>query len=72
MYSMWGSLLLGIVNNNAHQCCCRFLYARRMIADDGRGVGEALDETVCIKSTCQGLTVRTFHMKFLYVVLLKS
>ncbi|GMN29058.1 hypothetical protein TIFTF001_002270 [Ficus carica] len=31
---------------------------RRMIADDGRGVGEALDETVCIKSTCQGLTVR--------------
>ncbi|EXC35339.1 Lysosomal alpha-mannosidase [Morus notabilis] len=31
---------------------------RRMIADDGRGVGEALDETVCIESTCQGLTVR--------------
>lgn len=64
-----GLTLLGIVNNNAHQCC--FLYARRMIADDGRGVGEALDETVCIKSTCQGLTVRIFHMKFFNVVLLK-
>lgn len=32
---------------------------RRTIADDNRGVGEALDETVCINnSTCEGLTVR--------------
>ncbi|KAL8111174.1 hypothetical protein AgCh_026780 [Apium graveolens] len=31
---------------------------RRMIFDDGRGVGEALDETVCVNDTCQGLTVR--------------
>lgn len=32
---------------------------RRTIADDSRGVGEALDETVCINnSTCEGLTVR--------------
>ncbi|XP_010246825.1 PREDICTED: alpha-mannosidase isoform X2 [Nelumbo nucifera] len=31
---------------------------RRMIFDDSRGVGEALDETVCIEDTCQGLTIR--------------
>lgn len=32
---------------------------RRILTDDGRGVGEALDETVCINnSTCEGLTVR--------------
>ncbi|KAL6195936.1 hypothetical protein ACLB2K_031553 [Fragaria x ananassa] len=32
---------------------------RRLLVDDGRGVGEALDETVCISNnTCQGLTVR--------------
>lgn len=32
---------------------------RRMLKDDSRGVGEPLDETVCINnnSTCQGLTV---------------
>nr|XP_011462234.1 PREDICTED: alpha-mannosidase isoform X1 [Fragaria vesca subsp. vesca] len=32
---------------------------RRLLVDDRRGVGEALDETVCISNnTCQGLTVR--------------
>ncbi|PKI59892.1 hypothetical protein CRG98_019665 [Punica granatum] len=32
---------------------------RRMLQDDARGVGEALDETDCIgNDTCQGLTVR--------------
>ncbi|XP_050374901.1 alpha-mannosidase isoform X1 [Argentina anserina] len=32
---------------------------RRLLVDDGRGVGEALDETVCISNnTCEGLTVR--------------
>ncbi|KAI9109731.1 hypothetical protein K1719_019361 [Acacia pycnantha] len=31
---------------------------RRMLFDDGRGVGEALDEQVCIKNRCEGLTVR--------------
>ncbi|KAJ4714169.1 Alpha-mannosidase [Melia azedarach] len=31
---------------------------RRMLADDGRGVGEALDETVCAGDKCEGLTVR--------------
>ncbi|KAK3005175.1 hypothetical protein RJ639_016343 [Escallonia herrerae] len=31
---------------------------RRIIYDDSRGVGEALAETVCVNSTCEGLTVR--------------
>ncbi|KAL3527226.1 hypothetical protein ACH5RR_011882 [Cinchona calisaya] len=31
---------------------------RRTIYDDSRGVGEALDERVCVESTCEGLTVR--------------
>ncbi|KAI5683990.1 hypothetical protein M9H77_05218 [Catharanthus roseus] len=33
---------------------------RRMLKDDARGVGEALDETVCVdgNSTCEGLTIR--------------
>ncbi|KAL1569764.1 alpha-mannosidase [Salvia divinorum] len=32
---------------------------RRILKDDSRGVGEPLDETVCINnSTCEGLTVR--------------
>ncbi|KAG9442660.1 hypothetical protein H6P81_018514 [Aristolochia fimbriata] len=31
---------------------------RRMLKDDSRGVGEALDETVCAGTTCEGLTIR--------------
>lgn len=31
---------------------------RRMLVDDGRGVGEALDEIQCAGSNCEGLTVR--------------
>ncbi|KAL1316028.1 alpha-mannosidase-like [Arachis hypogaea] len=31
---------------------------RRMLTEDGRGVGESLDEQVCIDDKCQGLTVR--------------
>ncbi|KAL0332752.1 UNVERIFIED_CONTAM: Alpha-mannosidase [Sesamum calycinum] len=33
---------------------------RRMIYDDSRGVGEALDEFVCVNNTCEGLTVRGY------------
>uniref|UniRef100_A0A1D1Y7A6 Alpha-mannosidase n=1 Tax=Anthurium amnicola TaxID=1678845 RepID=A0A1D1Y7A6_9ARAE len=36
---------------------------RRMLFDDSRGVGEALDENVCVDNTCEGLTVRgSYHM----------
>ncbi|KAL9679438.1 hypothetical protein QQ045_017300 [Rhodiola kirilowii] len=31
---------------------------RRILNDDGRGVGEPLDETVCAGQDCKGLTVR--------------
>ncbi|KAK4583933.1 hypothetical protein RGQ29_021880 [Quercus rubra] len=31
---------------------------RRTIYDDSRGVGEALDESVCVDESCEGLTVR--------------
>ncbi|KAJ0974238.1 hypothetical protein J5N97_016203 [Dioscorea zingiberensis] len=34
---------------------------RRLLADDSRGVGEALDETVCVKDACQGLTTRGIY-----------
>ncbi|XP_023884095.1 alpha-mannosidase At3g26720 [Quercus suber] len=30
---------------------------RRLIRDDARGVGEALNETVCISKKCRGLTI---------------
>ncbi|KAK4414075.1 putative alpha-mannosidase [Sesamum alatum] len=31
---------------------------RRLLHDDGRGVAEALNETVCVRDTCSGLTVQ--------------
>ncbi|WCJ28983.1 Alpha-mannosidase [Euphorbia peplus] len=31
---------------------------RRMLADDGRGVDEALEESVCVNDKCEGLTAR--------------
>ncbi|KAE9586550.1 putative alpha-mannosidase [Lupinus albus] len=31
---------------------------RRLIHDDARGVGEALNETVCIADNCEGLTIQ--------------
>lgn len=38
----------------------RFLLCkRRMLFDDSRGVGEPLNETVCVgEKSCEGLTVR--------------
>lgn len=30
---------------------------RRLLRDDSRGVGEALNETVCVADDCRGLTV---------------
>ncbi|KAH7427757.1 hypothetical protein KP509_10G058600 [Ceratopteris richardii] len=38
---------------------------RRLIHDDGRGVGEPLNETVCIESVCEGLIVQgKLYMQF--------
>ncbi|KAL9245638.1 hypothetical protein vseg_019263 [Gypsophila vaccaria] len=31
---------------------------RRLLADDGRGVEEALNEKVCVEEKCEGLTIR--------------
>ncbi|GKV44092.1 hypothetical protein SLEP1_g51316 [Rubroshorea leprosula] len=31
---------------------------RRILHDDARGVGDPLDETVCVGTTCEGLTIR--------------
>ncbi|KAL2520356.1 Glycosyl hydrolase family 38 protein [Forsythia ovata] len=31
---------------------------RRILNDDSKGVGEALDESVCVDTTCEGLTIR--------------
>ncbi|XP_022885749.1 alpha-mannosidase-like [Olea europaea var. sylvestris] len=31
---------------------------RRILHDDSRGVDEALDESVCVDNTCEGLTIR--------------
>jgi alpha-mannosidase len=30
---------------------------RRILHDDSRGVGEPLDEVVCVDNDCEGLTV---------------
>ncbi|GFP89432.1 alpha-mannosidase [Phtheirospermum japonicum] len=38
---------------------------RRLLHDDGRGVDEALNETVCILNTCSGLTVQgKYYLRF--------
>jgi len=35
-----------------------FYIVRRLLHDDARGVGEVLNETVCIADKCEGLTVK--------------
>lgn len=47
-----------------HQCSSIFSLLfffpnRRLLFDDARGVGEALNETVCVLEDCRGLTVST-------------
>ncbi|KAK6153870.1 hypothetical protein DH2020_013509 [Rehmannia glutinosa] len=38
---------------------------RRLIHDDGRGVDEALNETVCVLDTCSGLTIQgKYYLRF--------
>ncbi|KAL3655096.1 hypothetical protein CASFOL_000882 [Castilleja foliolosa] len=38
---------------------------RRLLHDDGRGVDEALNETVCVLNTCSGLTVQgKYYLRF--------
>ncbi|KAI3463535.1 hypothetical protein Pfo_020198 [Paulownia fortunei] len=38
---------------------------RRLLYDDGRGVDEALNETVCVLDTCSGLTVQgKYYLRF--------
>ncbi|KAL3617629.1 hypothetical protein CASFOL_037950 [Castilleja foliolosa] len=38
---------------------------RRLLHDDGRGVGEALNETVCFLDNCSGLTIHgKYYMSF--------
>lgn len=45
------------------------LFCRRLIYDDKRGVGEVLNETVCVQNECEGLTVSiTFQLIFLSTV----
>ncbi|XP_020106647.1 probable alpha-mannosidase At5g13980 isoform X2 [Ananas comosus] len=38
---------------------------RRLLYDDGRGVGEALNETVCVNDDCAGLVIEgKYYLKF--------
>jgi len=34
---------------------------RRLLHDDARGVGEVLNETVCVLDRCEGLTVSIYY-----------
>ncbi|KAI3867761.1 hypothetical protein MKX03_013537 [Papaver bracteatum] len=37
---------------------------RRLLHDDGKGVGESLNETVCVLNECKGLTIQgTFYLR---------
>lgn len=58
---------LGLVNilwYSTNDSCCR-----RLIHDDGRGVGEVLNETVCVLDKCEGLTV-SISLNFIFTSIL--
>lgn len=45
-------------------------YSRRLLNDDGRGVGESLHEDVCTQDpnvTCEGLKVWQCHQLLVYI-----
>lgn len=46
-----------------------FGFCRRLLHDDGRGVDEALNETVCVTDKCAGLTVSEFAALVLILIL---
>jgi len=39
-------------------CDLVLYFVRRLLHDDARGVGEVLNETVCVADKCEGLTVK--------------
>lgn len=43
--------------NSCFTLAILFFFVRRLLADDGKGVQEALDEQVCVEGKCDGLTV---------------
>ncbi|KAJ6792080.1 alpha-mannosidase [Iris pallida] len=44
--------------SSIHDGQIEIMLHRRLLHDDGRGVGEALDEKVCVDNACEGLTAR--------------
>jgi hypothetical protein len=44
---------------------------RRILHDDGRGVGEPLDEVVCVDNKCDGLTVYIHSQFFIHLYFLQ-
>ncbi|KAL8469610.1 hypothetical protein ACS0TY_032457 [Phlomoides rotata] len=39
-------------------CFTAYFSYRRLLRDDGKGVAEALNETVCIDNQCKGLIIQ--------------
>lgn len=54
------SACISFIRHHDHDLQCSFSY-RRLLRDDGKGVAEALNETVCIDNQCKGLTVSSFN-----------
>lgn len=45
-------------------------FSRRLLHDDVRGVGEVLNETVCVAGSCEGLTVKYILPTIIFHVLI--